>query len=213
MATNKSSVLGAAVLGKMALANATSDDPYVSTSDRPLINYLPPYMQEYLEIKAIMAAEQPEIDALWSSVERAFADQFIMDATEYGVMRWESMLNISPKATDTLDERKFRILTRLNQELPYTLTRLREVLTTLCGANGFAIDLQANEYSITIKLGVGNHNKYTEVQNLLYKMIPANLTQYIDFLYNSHQMVGLCRHIDLAAFTHTQVRNEVLKDA
>lgn len=213
MATNKSSVLGAAILGKMALANASSDDPYISTSDRPLINYLPPYMQEYLEIKAIMAAEQAEIDALWSSVEQAFADQFIMDATEYGVMRWESMLNISPKATDTLDERKFRILTRLNQELPYTLTRLREVLTTLCGVNRFAIDLQANEYSITIKLGVGSHNKYAEVQNLLYKMIPANLTQYIDFLYNTHQMVGLCRHIDLAAFTHEQVRNEVLKDA
>lgn len=213
MATNKSSVLGAAVLGKMALANATSDDPYVSTSDRPLINYLPPYMQEYLEIKAIMAAEQPEIDSLWSSVEQTMADQFIMDSTEYGVMRWESMLKISPKATDTLDERKFRILTRLNQELPYTLIRLRETLTTLCGADGFVIELEANKYHITIKLGVGNHSKYTEVQNLLKQMIPANLTQYIDILYNTQQMASLCRHMDLAAYTHTQVRNEVLKNA
>lgn len=213
MATNTSSVLGAAILGKMALANATSDDPYVSTSDRPLINYLPPYMQEYLEIKAIMAAEQPEIDALWSSVEQTMADQFIMDSTEYGVMRWESMLKISPKATDTLDERKFRILTRLNQELPYTLIRLRETLTTLCGANRFVIDLEANKYHITIKLGVGNHNKYAEVENLLYKMLPANLTRAISIMYNTHRAVGLCRHMDLAAFTHEQVRNEVLKDA
>ena len=213
MATNTSSVLGAAILGKMALANATSDDPYVSTSDRPLINYLPPYMQEYLEIKSIMAAEQPEIDSLWSSVEQTMADQFIMDSTEYGVMRWESMLKISPKATDTLDERKFRILTRLNQELPYTLIRLRETLTTLCGANRFVIDLEANKYHITIKLGVGNHNKYAEVENLLYKMLPANLTRAISIMYNTHRAVGLCRHMDLAAFTHEQVRNEVLKDA
>lgn len=213
MANDKSSVLGTGVLGKMALGNASSDEPYVSTSNRSLINYLPPYMQEYLEIKAIMSAEQPEIDALWSSVEKAFADQFIMDATEYGVMRWESMLNISPKATETLDERKFRILARLNQELPYTLTRLHEILTTLCGANRFVIDLEANKYHITIKLGVGNHNKYAEVENLLYKMLPANLTRAISIMYNTHRAVGLCRHMDLAAFTHEQVRNEVLTNA
>ena len=182
-------------------------------NNRHLIDYLPPYMQEYLEIKAILQAEQPEIDALWSSVEKTFADQFIVDATEYGVMRWESMLNISPKATDTLDERKFRILTRLNQKLPYTLTRLREILTTLCGNDGFVIELQANQYHITIKLGVGNHNNYQAVNDLLYNMIPANMTRYVSLLYNTHQMVGLCRHMDLAAFTHKEVRSEVLNNA
>jgi hypothetical protein len=169
-------------------------------------------MQEYMEMNAIMEAEQPEIDRLWFSVKNAFADQYIVDATEYGVMRWESMLNISPKATETLDERKFRILARLNQELPYTLIRLREVLTTLCGADGFSIDLQANQYHIEIRLGVGNHNKYQEVVSLLNKMLPANLTQYIRLMYNTHTMVGLCRHMDLAAFTHKSVRSEVLNN-
>lgn len=181
-------------------------------TDRLLINYLPHYMQDYVEMNAIMQAEQPEIDALWSAVENAFADQYIQDASEYGVMRWESMLNISPKATETLDERKFRILARLNQELPYTLIRLREVLIALCGANGFSIDLQANQYHIEIRLGVGNHNKYQEVVSLLNKMLPANLTQYIRLMYNTHDMVGQYRHLDLATFTHQSVRSEVLNN-
>lgn len=181
-------------------------------TDRLLINYLPQYMQDYMEMNAIMQTEQSEIDALWSSVENTFSDQYIMDATEYGVMRWESMMNISPKATDTLDERKFRILARLNQELPYTLVRLREVLTALCGADGFSIDLQAAQYHIEIRLAVGNHNNYGEVQKLLNKMLPANLTQYIRLMYNTHAMVGLCRHMDLVAFTHEQVRSEVLNN-
>lgn len=181
-------------------------------TDRKLINYLPPYMQEYLEIKTIMEAEQPEIDSLWSAVETAFADQYILDATEYGVSRWEGMLKISPKATETLDERKFRILTRLNQELPYTLTRLKEMLTALCGADGFSIDLQANQYHIIIKLAIGHHNNYQEVQKLLNKMIPANMTQYISLMYNQHQTVALLRHMDLAAYTHQFIRSEVLND-
>lgn len=182
-------------------------------SDRLLIDYLPPYMQEYLEMRQIMSAEQPEFDLLWTACENALADQFILDATEYGVMRWESMLKITPKDTDTLDERKFRILTKLNQELPYTMTKLKESLTTLCGADGFSIDLQAAQYHIEIKLALGHHGNYQEVVDLLTKMIPANMTQYVKLMYNTHEMINLYRHMDLAAYTHNQVRSEVLNDA
>lgn len=179
-------------------------------TDRLLINYLPHYEQQYAEIEEIMKAEQPEIDDLWTTLEKNFADQYILDATEYGVMRWESMLQISPKNTDTLDERKFRILARLNQELPYTLTKLKEVLTNLCGADGFFIELKAAQYHIEIRLAVGNHNNYQEVMNLLKKMIPANLTQNVSLMYNQHITVAQHTHQHLSAFTHNQVRNEVL---
>lgn len=179
---------------------------------RLLINYLPPYMQEYTEVQEVLNAEQPEFNFLWIACENALADQFILDATEYGVKRWESMLSITPKDTDTLDERKFRILVRLNQEMPYTLTKLKEALTTLCGADGFTIDLQAAEYHIEIKLAVGNHSNYQEVVDLLNKMIPANLTQYIRLMYNTNTTVGLYRHMDLAAYTHQFIRSEVLNN-
>lgn len=179
-------------------------------TDRLLINYLPPYMQEYMEIRGIMQAEQPEIDDLWSSMETVFANQYIHDATEYGVKRWESMLDISPKDTDTLDERKFRILARLNQELPYTLTKLKEMLTVLCGADGFSINLNAAQYHIEIVLALGNHGNYLEVERLMGNMIPANMTQYIKLMFNTHNTLAPFTHQYLSAFTHEQVRNEVL---
>ena len=182
-------------------------------TNRLLIDYLLPYMQEYLEMQQIMDTEQPEFNLLWQAAENALSDQFIMDATEYGVMRWESMLDITPKDTDTLDERKFRILARLNQELPYTMTKLKEALTTLCGADGFTIDLRPNQYHIQIKLALGKHSNYQEVVDLLTKMIPANLTQYVQLMFNTNEMVGLYRHMDLAAYTHDQVRSEVFTDA
>ena len=177
--------------------------------ERKLINYLPPFMQEYAEVQTIMESEQPEINDLWASAETAFADQYILDATVYGVKRWESMLGISPKDTDTLDERKFRILTRLNQELPYTLTKLKEALTTLCGADGYSIYLQHEKYHIEIKLAVGNHNNYQAVVDLLTKMIPANMTQYVKLMYNSHAVLAQFTHEHLSAYTHEQLRNEV----
>lgn len=154
-------------------------------TDRKLIHYLPPFMQEYTEMQKVMESEQPEIDLLWIATEGVFADQFIQDATENGVSRWESMLGVSPKGTDTLDERKFRILSKLNQELPYTMRKLEQVLTTLCGSDGYSIKLNAAEYEIEIELGLANHNNYDEVKRTLKAMIPANLTQVITLLFNT----------------------------
>ena len=178
-------------------------------TDRKLINYLPHFMQEYLEMQKIMETEQPEIDLLWNAAEGLFSDQYILDATENGVSRWESMLGISPKGTDTLDERKFRILTKLNQELPYTLRKLIQVLTNLCGVDGYSVELNAAEYHIEVKLAVSNASNYSEVENILNKMIPANMTQYIRIMYNANTVLSQFTHEQLSAYTHEQLRSEV----
>lgn len=178
-------------------------------TNRQLLDYLPHFMQEYYEMRKIMETEQVEIDNLWLEAENALADQFILEASEKGVKRWESMLEVSPKDTDTLDERKFRILTKLNQELPYTLRKLQMALTNLCGADGFTINLQAAEYHIEVKLAVGNHSNYSEVVNILKRMIPANLTQFVQLMYNPHNTFTNFTHAQLAAYTHEQLRNEV----
>lgn len=178
-------------------------------TNRKLIDYLPLFMQGYRELAVLMETEQSEIDRLWDAAENTLADQFILEATENGVKRWESVLGISPKGTDTLDERKFRILTRLNQELPYTVTKLQEVLTTICGAGNFSINLQPNEYHIEIKLALANKNNYNEVADVLKKMIPANMTQWIQIMYNSHDVLKKFTHAEMTAYTHEQLRNEV----
>lgn len=178
-------------------------------TNRKLIDYLPPFVQEYKEIAILMNAEQYEVDRLWTEADDAFADQFIMDATEYGVSRRESMLGISPKGTDTLDERKFRILTKLNQELPYTLRKLEQALVNLCGEDGYSIELKAAEYHIEVKLAISNAKNYTEVENILKKMIPANMMSIVSIKYNSHTVLSQFTHAQLSAYTHEQLRTEV----
>jgi len=178
-------------------------------TDRKLMNYLPLFMQEYFEMQKIMETEQVEIDRLWLEAENALADQFILEATESSVKRWESMLGVSPKDTDSLDERKFRILTKLNQELPYTLRKLIQVLTNLCGVDGYSVELNAAEYHIEVKLAVSNASNYSEVENILNKMIPANMTQYIRIMYNANTVLSQFTHEQLSAYTHEQLRSEV----
>ena len=136
-------------------------------TNRKLIDYLPAYMREYEEIATLTDAEQPEVDKLWTATENALADQFIVDATEYGISRWETILKVLPKATDTLDERKFRIITLLNQQLPYTVRSMEQMLIQLCGADGYSVELNANDYHLKVKIALGNHSNYGEVEKML----------------------------------------------
>lgn len=178
-------------------------------SNRLLTDYLPPFMRDFHQMHQIMTVEQPEVDGLWNACGNVMSDQFVMDATENGVRRWERLVGVTPRDTDTLDERKFRILTVMNQKLPYTMNRLKETLTTICGAGNFHIELNAAEYHIEIKLALTNVNNYQEVVDLLSNMIPANMTQWVQIMYNDHATLGQFTHEQLAAFTHNQLRTEV----
>lgn len=179
-------------------------------TNRKLIEYLPAYMQGYEEVSERMNAEQSEVDSLWNAIENAFMDQFVMDATENGVSRWEKILKVFPKATETLDERKFRIITLINQQLPYTLRSLEQTLTQLCGKDGYSVTLTASAYRIEVKLGIGSHSNYDEVKKMLTAMIPANLTMLITLMFNTHETVARFTHEYLSTMTHDQIRKEVL---
>ena len=161
------------------------------------------------EIKQITQGEQPEVDGLWVACQNTLDDQFVLYATENGVKRWEKVMGIIPKETDTLDERKFRIISKMNQELPYTIAKLKESLTTLCGEGNFYIDLQAANYHIEVKLALSNKNNYDDVVDLLSKVVPANLTQWVQIMYNDHEIIGQFTHTELTSYTHERLRNEV----
>ena len=179
--------------------------------DRKLIDYLPHFMREYGEIKTVTETEQVEVDRLWVAIENAFLDQYIPDATENGVGRWESMLGVSPKDTDTLDVRKFRILTKLNQELPYTTRKLEQALTNLCGVGGYSLNVNFNDFYVEVHLALENEGSYVEVENLLAKMIPANMLTYVKIMFNKHGVLTQFTHTQLAEFTHNQLRREVFE--
>jgi hypothetical protein len=155
-------------------------------------------------------AEQPEFESLWGRVDQMLDDQFVNTSGVTGVSKWESILNIKPKGTDSLEARRFRILTRLNEKLPYTLRMLESMLTTLCGEGQFSLDRDVLARKITIRIGLAARENFEDVAALLQKVIPANMIIDLELKYNRHEMWSQYTHAQLAAYTHYQLRNEVL---
>lgn len=178
---------------------------------RNLIDYLPRFLQEIREFQAINGTEQPEFANLWGDLGDVLNDQFIGTATENGISRWESMLGIKPMASDSLEERRFRVLTRVNEQLPYTITGLKRQLETLCGIGNYEVVLNSGAYTLSVKVGLAAKKNYDDVESMVNRMVPANLIVDISLKYNQHMTLDNYTHQQLAAYTHYGLRNEVLK--
>lgn len=140
-----------------------------------LVSYLPPFMAEYGEIKAALTAENPEFMLLRDGKERVLKNAFIETADEYGIARFEKLLNILPSAEDDLESRRKRLQARWVSSLPYTERAFLRKLTAVCGGDNFTFAKFYDEYRIELKVNFESFGQVEETERLIDLMIPANI--------------------------------------
>lgn len=170
----------------------------------------PPIMQELREFQKIAEIEDSLFEQLKQEIESIVDDQFIQTATEKGIARRERMLRISPFADDTLETRRFRVQGVWNDKLPYTYRVLQERLDSLCGPDGYVIELNAGEYSLNIKTELTKKRMFDEVVRFTRQMVPANIVITVELRYIQHLTLANFTHGQLSQYTHYQLRNEVI---
>lgn len=143
--------------------------------DRKLIHYLPPYMQEYKEIQAAQEAVEPEVENIWRLSKDMLREAFIASESEYGAARWEGILGLRPKDTDSLEVRNIRILAKINETLPYTMTKLIRFLDATIGPELYEIKLDAEDYRLELIVLLSQIRKIREVMGYMERVVPVNL--------------------------------------
>lgn len=140
-----------------------------------LVSYLPPFMADFKEITVTLEAENPEFVLVWVAAEQVLQNEFIETADEYGISRFEKILNILPSKEDTRETRKARILFQWNNHAPYTMKYLKEKLYEVCGDN---YEIELNDYTLKI---LTHLSAYGEIENIqtLSENIPANILRTI----------------------------------
>jgi len=177
---------------------------------KELTQYLPPIFRELEEIKEAARIEGIILEAQWEEVRNIIADQWIEISTERGIARREKMLGIQPFADESLEDRRFKILSKWNKKLPYTYRGLEQLLNALCGAGGYVMELKPKEYSLDIKIELTRKRILDEVQRTVQEMIPANLVLVVSLKYNQYKDLKKFRYKDLKKYTYKQLREEVL---
>lgn len=168
-------------------------------------------IQNIKEFESISVIEDDEIKKVNDELSNLINDQFIQTATVKGIARREKILSLTPFADDTLESRRFRVLSKWGDGLPYTYISMIERLTQLCGKDGFTVNLNSNEYTMLVRVELTVKRMEDEARNLLRKMAPANLLVTVELRYNQHRTLKKYTHRQLKQMRHREIREEVLK--
>lgn len=147
--------------------------------------YWPLIVKNTAEFGQIAVAENPEFNYLAACIYRVLKDSFIdADMTEYGVSRWEKILKLVPAETDTLDDRKARILYYLSVKLPYTWRVLKQMLTDYIG-DAFVMEYRNDYGQLILHTDRISDDKVHTINELLERVLP----QHIEVLhFNSKEV-------------------------
>ena len=137
--------------------------------------YLPDVLRDVREFRAITTVESPAFAGYRAAISRALDNQFVATADNDGLMRYEKMLGIVSNKTDTAADRRFRILAKINNRLPYSMGWLRRKLDTLFGAGNYQIIRDTAAHKLAVEADVQFETVIVSLYNDLRQSIPANM--------------------------------------
>ncbi|MFY0520931.1 putative phage tail protein [Lysinibacillus sp. UGB7] len=176
-----------------------------------IIGYLPTTLHEIKEIIATATVEKPVLEALWQEIENTLNNQFVITINETGASRYEKMLKLNVPATDSIETRKFRILTRYQEQAPYTYRVLKQLLDSLLGEGQYELKRDVAAKTLSVKIELTVKGMFDAVVVMLERITPQNMALTVQLRYNQHSTLKRYTHAQLAAFTHQQLREEVMQ--
>lgn len=135
--------------------------------------YLPDRFAEIEEFMSLCKAENPEFDNMGEIRKKWLNNRFPKEADLDGIKLYEEILEIKPLENDTIEDRRFRILTKLNERLPYTWIQLHRMLAAICGWDGYELKLE--DFIITVYLSLDSMSKTNAVLDMLRDVLPMSI--------------------------------------
>lgn len=155
-------------------------------------DYIPKLYNKNLEMTNIINSEEEEFENnLKPNIDNSFRDTFPVIATEKGIENYEKIFSILPdKETESLEERRQRIIYRLNSHIPYTLEALIIQLDDILGHDNYTIDYDfENALTLEVTSLIPGRLWYTELIQVLDQMVPCNIDWSVEIYSATWQLV------------------------
>lgn len=151
-------------------------EPEANIRKIDILTYLPPIDRERKVFQQIAVAENPEFNNLQDSVYRIIDNAFILSSDEYGVSRRETILNLIPETTDTLDDRKNSIIEYLKTKPPYTFRYVKRMIADIVGED---FTMKYDNEIATLTIILNDNSKMDAVKSLLDRVLPMHIVYNI----------------------------------
>ena len=175
-----------------------------------LMDYLPVFYSNSEEVKGIQNSLQNESEAMINAIDDLLK-QIYIDTATWGLSHWEKYLNLSADSSENIDNRRSRIKTRLRGQGTTTKEMIKNVCSSFVNGEVEVTEI-AEDYIFKIKfisnIGIPGNVEY--LRSSIEEIKPAHLAFEFIYIYNTNATLKNFTHAQLAAYTHFQLRNEVI---
>lgn len=140
-----------------------------------LIQYLPPFMRQYLPLKLITGAENRIFQDTLSELKKIDNNEFIHTANSQGLKRYESMLGVVNSQGESLESRRKKILIKWNDQELYTYASFLKKLDVICGSGNYRIVEHFKQYMIELHTNLSVYGEMEELERIIDYMLPCNI--------------------------------------
>ena len=147
-----------------------------------LKDMLPDWYDGILELEVVMNLQQENVDLIAKELRNVQSNQYISTANIQTIKIYENLLKINSNPNDSLDVRRFRVLTRLTGQKPYTFRYLQELLSSFSGPA--SLTMLYNEYKLVATINFEQVGQLSEVEYLFRSIVPANIIYDINNTLN-----------------------------
>lgn len=171
---------------------------------------MPTYYRTSKIIENLSAANAAELTTFKSSLENLL-DQFFIDTADTSLERWETELGITVDNTKNINYRRSVIKSKLRGSGTATITLIKNVSASFSNGEVDVIEDNAN-YTFTIKFvgTLGTPPNMNDLEKAIEEIKPAHLAYTFEYVYNTNSVLSGFTHVLLSAYTHEQLRSEVI---
>jgi hypothetical protein len=152
-------------------------------------------------------AVDDQVGDINTEITRLDEDNYFDNTSESRIERWEKILELTPRADDTLDERRFAVHSRVIDKLPYTYRVIERELKALAADVIFTCGWGTKGAVATVQIGLTSQSKLADIDALLDKKLPADVVYSIVVLYRRWQDFSAIRWGELQSNTWDQMRS------
>ena len=135
-----------------------------------ILNHYPPVIKQIKDIQQIAKAEDIEFTKLNTSITEVIRNMFVFTADETGVKRFEKLLGITPKAAQSLDDRKIYIISMMNRR-KMSLEELTAMLSNYSEGIRLINDMSNFEMIVEINTDAGS---LETINSIIDEILPLN---------------------------------------
>ena len=148
----------------------------------------PEVFMQIPEIKQIYRMNDRQASGLDKASENLWDDIYLTSMENEKLLRWEKILGIRPADTDSIEERRFRVRSRVLEKLPYSYRVVKRKIEALApGRISFSVDEKRGH--ALVKLDLKSKQMFSDAADFIERVLPLNMTYEVRIMYNTWEVV------------------------